>query len=66
MLYKEEYQVKNITNNNINKTKNKQILEYKKKFIRIKFDCRIDSTIEKYIKNNKVNLYVTFYSERTD
>ena len=47
MLYKEEYHVKNIAINNINKAKNKQILENKKKFMRFKFVCRIDSTIEK-------------------
>ena len=66
MIYKEEYHVKNITINNINKTINNDILEYKRKFTRFKFNCRIDSTIEKYNKNNKVNLYITFYSEKKD
>ena len=51
MAYKEEYLIKNININNINKTINNYILEHKKKFIRFKFDCRIDSLIEKY-KNN--------------
>ena len=56
MTYKEEYLVKNIKINNINKTINNYILEHKKKFVRFKFDCRIESTIEKCNKNNKVNL----------
>ena len=34
--------------------------------MRFKFDCRIVSLIEKYNKNNKVNLYITFYSEKKD
>ena len=63
MIYKEEYLVKNIRVNNINKTINKKILEHKKKFIRFKLDCRIDSTIDKFVKINKVNLYITFYSD---
>ena len=46
MAYKEEDLIKNIKINNINKTINNHILEYKKKFIRFKFDCRIDSMIE--------------------
>ena len=66
MIYKEEYLVENIRLNNINKTINNHILEHKKKFIRFKFDCRIDSVIEKFNKNNKVNLYITFYSEKKD
>ena len=66
MTYKEEYLVKNIRINNINKTINNYILEHKKKFIRFKFDCRIDAIIEKFNKNNKVNLYITFYSEKKD
>ena len=61
MTYKEEYLVKNIKINNINKTINNYILEHKKKFIRFKFDCRIDAFIEKFNKNNKVNLYFTFF-----
>ena len=66
MLYKEEYLVKNIKINNINKTINNHILEYKRKFIRFKIDCGIDSMLGKYNKNNKVNLYITFYSEKKD
>ena len=66
MSYKEEYLVKNIKIKNINKTMNNHISEYQRKFIRFKFDCRIDSMIEKYNKNNKVNLYITFYSEKKD
>ena len=66
MIYKEEYLVKNIKINNINKTINNYILEHKKKFLKFKFDCRIDSIIEKFNKNNKVNLYITFYSEKKD
>ena len=56
MIYKEEYLVKNIKLNNKNKTINNHILEHKKKFIRFKFDCRIDSVIDKSNKYNKVNL----------
>ena len=64
MSYKEEYFVKNIQINNINNTINNHILEHKRKFIRFKFDCRIESMIEKCNKNNKVNLYITFFSEK--
>ena len=60
MTFKEEYLVKNLKVNNINKTINDYILEQKKKFIRLKFDCRIDSIIGKFNKNNKLNLYITF------
>ena len=66
MTYKEEYLVKNIKINTINKIINNYILEHKKKFIRFKLDCRIDSTIEKSNKYNKVDLYITFYSEKKD
>ena len=64
MSYKEEYLVKIIKNNSINKTINNYILEHKKKFIRFKFDCRIDSVIDKSYKYNKVNLYIIFHSEK--
>ena len=66
MTYKEEYLVKNIRNNNINKTINNYILEHKKKFIRFTFECKIDGMINKYSRNNRVNLYITFYSEKED
>ena len=66
MSYKEEYMVKNISIPNINKTINNYILEHKKKFVRFKFDCRIDGMIVEYNKNKKVNLYITFYSEKED
>ena len=66
MSYKEEYLVENIKINNINKTINNYILEHKKKFIRFKFDCRIDSAIDKSHKYNKVNLYLKFYSKKED
>ena len=66
MSYKEEYFVKNYKINNINKTISNHKLEYKKKFIRFKFDCRIESMIGKYNKNNKVNLYFTFHSGKKD
>ena len=66
MTYEEEYLVKNIRINNINKTIKNHILEHKKKIIRFKFDCKIDRMIDKYSKNNKVNLYITFYSEKED
>ena len=66
MIYKEEYLVKNIKINTINKIINNYILEHKKKFIRFKIDCRIDSTIEKSNKYNKVDFYITFYSEKKD
>ena len=57
MIYKEEYLVKNI-----NKEVNNYILEHKKKYIRFKFDCRIESVIEEFNENNKANLYITFSS----
>ena len=66
MTYKKEYLVKNIRINNINKTIENHILEHKKKFTTFKFDCKIDGMIYKYGKNNKVNLYITFYSEKED
>ena len=66
MSYKEEYLVKNIKIININKTINNYILEDKKKFIRFKFDCRIDLVIDKSNNYNKVNLYTLFYSEKED
>ena len=66
MSYKEEYFVKKIKINNINKTINNYILKHKKEFIRFIFECRIDSMIEKNNKNNKVNLYITFYSPKED
>ena len=66
MSYKEEYLVKNIKIKNINKTMKNHISEYQRKFRRFKFDCRIDSMIENYNKNNKLNLYLTFYSEKKD
>ena len=66
MSYKEEYLVKNIRDNIINKTINNYILEHKMKYIRLKFDCRLDSVIDKSNKYNKVNLYIIFYSEKED
>ena len=66
MTYKQEYLIKNIKINNINKAKNNHIMEHKKKFIRFIFDCRIDGMVDKYSKNNKVNLYITFCSEKED
>ena len=66
MTYKEEYIVKNIRINSINKTINNYILEHKKKFTTFKFDCKIDGMIIGYSKNIKVNLYITFYSEKED
>ena len=66
-MTKKEYHVKNIRTINsnsiniINETINNYILEFKRKFTRFKFNCRIDSTIEKFNKNNKINLYITFY-----
>ena len=66
MAHKEEYLIKNISIKIINETIKKYILDYKKIFIRFKFDCRIDSVIEKFNKNNKVNLYIMFYSEKED
>ena len=66
MTFKEEYIVKNISLNKINKTIKNHILEHKKKFIRFEFDCKIDGMIEKFGRNNKINLYITFYSEKKD
>ena len=66
MIYKEEYLVKNIKMININKTINNYILEHKKKNIRFRFECRIDSVIENFKRNNKVNLYITFCSDKKD
>ena len=66
MTYKEEYIVKNIRINSINKTTNNYILEHKKTFKTIKFDCKIDGMIVGYSKNIKVNLYITFYSAKVD
>ena len=56
MSYKQEYFVENINNNKINKTIKNYVSEYKKKFIRFKFECRIDSVTEIFNKNYKVNL----------
>ena len=56
MTYKEEYIVKNISIKKINKRINTYVLEHKKKFIRFKFDCRIDGMIDEYSKNKKGNL----------
>ena len=64
MFYKREYFVENINNININKTIKNYISEYKKKFIRFKFECRIDSVIDN--KKNKANLYIIFYSHKED
>ena len=66
MTYKEEYLVKNIGISNINKTINIYILEHKKRFMRFKFDCKIDGIVDYYSKYKKVNLYITFYSEKED
>ena len=66
MAYKEEYLKKNIKINNINKTISEYILDHKKKYIKFKFDCRTDSVIEKSNENNKVILYIMFYSEKED
>ena len=63
MTYKEEYLVQNIAIGNINKTIKNHILEHKTKFIRFKFDCKIVGMIDKYTKNNKVNLHILFFSE---
>ena len=52
MSYKHEYFVENININNINNTIKNYISEYKKNFIRFKFECRIDSTIDEFNKNN--------------
>ena len=66
MSYKHEYFVENISIININKTIKIYISQYKKKFIRFKFECRINSFIDEFNKNNKVNLYITFYSHKED
>ena len=66
MTYKEENLVKSIRIININKTINNYILEHNKKYTRFNFDCKIDGMIDKYSKNNKVYLYITFYSEKED
>ena len=66
MTYREEYLVKNKRIYNNNKTINNHFLEHKKKVIRFKFDCRIDEMIEKFSRNNKVNLYITFFSKKED
>ena len=41
-------------------------LDHTKEYIKFKLDCRIDSVIEKFNENNKVNLYIMFYSEKED
>ena len=56
MSYKHKYFVENINNININKTIKIYTSQNKKKFIRFKFECRIDSVIDEFNKNNKVNL----------
>ena len=66
MSYTREYFVENINIININRTIKNYILNDKKKFIRFKFECRIDSVIDEFNKNNKVNLYITFYSHKED
>ena len=66
MSYKHEYFVENINNININKTIKNYISQYKKKFIRFQFECRIDSVIDEFNKNNKLNVYITFYSHKED
>ena len=66
MSYKHEYFVENINIININKSIKNYISQYKKKFIRFKFECRIDSVIDEFNKNNKVNVYITFYSHKED
>ena len=60
MAYKEKYLIKNFKINNINKTINNHILEHKKKLMRFKFDCRINSVIEKINKNNK-KIYILHF-----
>ena len=65
-LIKKNILLKTLRNNNINKTINEYILDHKKKYIIFIFDCRIDSVIEKFDKNIKVNLYIMFYSEKED
>ena len=66
MSYKHEYFVENIIINDINKTVKNYISEYKKKFIRFKFECRKDSVIDEFNKNDKLNVYITFYSHKED
>ena len=66
MSLKQEDFVENININFINETMKTYISEYKKKFIRFRFECRIDSVIEKFSRSNKVNVYITFYSNKED
>ena len=66
MSYKHEHFVENINTININKTIKNYISQYKEKFIRFKFECRIDSVIDEFNKNNKLNVYITFYSHKED
>ena len=66
MIYKEEYLLKNVRISSIKKTINNYFLEHKKKSTRFKFDFRIDSILEKFNKNNKVILNITFYSDKKD
>ena len=66
MSYKHECFVENINIIIIKKTVKNYISQYKKKFIRFKFECRIDSVIDEFNKNNKVNVYITFYSHKED
>ena len=66
MSYKHEHFVENINIININKTIKNYISQYKKKYIRFEFECRIDSVIDEFNKNNKVNVYITFYSHKKD
>ena len=66
MSYKQEYFVENINIININKTTKIYILEHKKKYIRFKFECRIDSVTDEFKKSNKIYLYITFYSHKED
>ena len=65
MAYKEEYPIKYNSINIINKTIKKYTLD-QKKLIRFKFDCRLDSVIEKINENKEVNLYIMFYSGKED
>ena len=66
MSYKHKNIVENININNINKKIKNYISEYKKKFVRFKFECRIESVINSFNKKNKVNLYIIFYSHKED
>ena len=66
MSYKQEYFVENISIKNINKTIKNCISEHKKKFIRFKFECRIDSVIDEVNKNKKVNVNITLHSNKED